>query len=67
MKCVLVIGGLRGIGSVICKKLVVEVNYYILINYYLNKIVVEEILQEVIKLGGIGEILGFDVLNFNDV
>ena len=67
MKCVLVTGGSRGIGSAICKKLAVEANYHILINYHSNKTAAEETLQEVIKLGGTGEILGFDVSNFNDV
>jgi 3-oxoacyl-[acyl-carrier protein] reductase len=67
MKCVLVTGGSRGIGSAICKKLAVEANYHILINYHSNKTAAEETLQEVIKLGGTGEILGFDVSNFSDV
>ena len=67
MKCVLVTGGSRGIGSAICKKLAVEANYHILINYHSNKTAAEETLQEVKKLGGTGEILGFDVSNFNEV
>ncbi|MGO4772842.1 3-oxoacyl-ACP reductase FabG [Flavobacterium sp. W22_SRS_FK3] len=67
MKCVLVTGGSRGIGSAICKKLAFEANYHILINYHSNKTAAEETLQEVIKLGGTGEILGFDVSNFEQV
>lgn len=67
MKCVLVTGGSRGIGSAICKKLAVEASYHILINYHSNKTAAEETLQEVQKLGGTGEILGFDVSNFEQV
>lgn len=67
MKCVLVTGGSRGIGSAICKKLAIEANYHILINYHSNKTAAEETLQEVQKLGATGEILGFDVSNFEEV
>ena len=67
MKCVLVTGGSRGIGSAICKKLAVEANYHILINYHSNKTAAEETLQEIKKLGATGEILGFDVSNFEEV
>ncbi|WP_166921492.1 3-oxoacyl-ACP reductase FabG [Flavobacterium poyangense] len=67
MKCVLVTGGSRGIGSAICKKLAVEANYHILINYHSNKTAAEETLQEIQKLGATGEILGFDVSNFEQV
>ena len=67
MKCVLVTGGSRGIGSAICKKLAVESNYHILINYHSNKTAAEETLQEIQKLGATGEILGFDVANFEKV
>ncbi|MBF4464742.1 3-oxoacyl-ACP reductase FabG [Flavobacterium sp. LC2016-12] len=67
MKCVLVTGGSRGIGSAICKKLAVEANYHILINYHSNKTAAEATLQEIQKLGATGEILGFDVSNFEEV
>ena len=67
MKCVLVTGGSRGIGSAICKKLAVESDYHILINYHSNQTAAEETLQEVQKLGATGEILGFDVSNFEEV
>lgn len=67
MKCVLVTGGSRGIGSAVCKKLAVETSYHILINYHSNKTAAEETLQEVQNLGGTGEILGFDVSNFEQV
>ena len=67
MKCVLVTGGSRGIGSAICKKLAVESDYHILINYHSNQTAAEETLQEIQKLGATGEILGFDVANFEEV
>ncbi|MCD0464291.1 3-oxoacyl-ACP reductase FabG [Flavobacterium sp. ENC] len=67
MKCVLVTGGSRGIGSAVCKKLAVEANYHILINYHSNKTAAEATLQEIQKLGATGEILGFDVSNFEEV
>lgn len=67
MKCVLVTGGSRGIGSAICKKLAVETNYHILINYHSNKTAAEATLQEIQKLEATGEILGFDVSNFEEV
>jgi 3-oxoacyl-[acyl-carrier protein] reductase len=67
MKCVLVTGGSRGIGSAICKKLATDANYHILINYHSNKTAAEATLQEIQKLGATGEILGFDVSNFEDV
>jgi len=67
MKCVLVTGGSRGIGSAICKKLAVEANYHILINYHSNKTAAEATLQEIQQLGATGEILGFDVSNFEEV
>lgn len=67
MKCVLVTGGSRGIGSAICKKLAVESDYHILINYHSNQTAAEQTLQEIQKLGATGEILGFDVSNFENV
>lgn len=67
MKCVLVTGGSRGIGSAICKKLATESDYHILINYHSNKTAAEKTLQEIIELGATGEILGFDVSSFEEV
>jgi 3-oxoacyl-[acyl-carrier protein] reductase len=67
MKCALVTGGSRGIGSAICKKLATDSEYHILINYQSNKTAAEETLQEVIKNGGTGEIIPFNVSNFEEV
>jgi 3-oxoacyl-[acyl-carrier protein] reductase len=67
MKCALVTGGSRGIGSAICEKLAQDSNYHILINYHSNKEAAEKTLAEVIKRGATGEILQFDVANFDEV
>lgn len=67
MKCVLVTGGSRGIGSAICQKLAIDTDYHILINYHSNKAAALETLDEVKKLGATGEIISFDVANFEEV
>lgn len=67
MKCALVTGGSRGIGSAICKKLALESKYHILINYHSNKKAAEETLTEIQKLGATAEIIQFDVANFEEV
>jgi 3-oxoacyl-[acyl-carrier protein] reductase len=67
MKCALITGGSRGIGSAICEKLAVDTDYHILINYQSNKKAAEETLARVIENGATGEILQFDVANFDEV
>jgi 3-oxoacyl-[acyl-carrier protein] reductase len=67
MKCALVTGGSRGIGSAICQKLAAETDYHILINYQSNKAAAEQTLEVVKKLGATGEIIAFDVTNANEV
>ena len=67
MKCALVTGGSRGIGNEICKKLAADSNYHILINYQSNKAAAEKTLEEVKQLGATGEIIQFDVANFEEV
>ncbi|WP_281226038.1 3-oxoacyl-ACP reductase FabG [Flavobacterium aquiphilum] len=67
MKCALVTGGSRGIGSAICEKLSQDSSYHILINYYSNKEEAENTLEQVIANGGTGEILKFDVANYDEV
>lgn len=67
MKCALVTGGSRGIGRAICQKLAIDTDYHILVNYHSNKIAAEETLAEIIKSGASGEILGFDVADFEAV
>jgi 3-oxoacyl-[acyl-carrier protein] reductase len=67
MKCALVTGGSRGIGSAICKKLAVDTDYHILINYQANKEAAEQTLQEVKALGASAEILQFNVSDAEEV
>ncbi len=67
MKCALVTGGSRGIGSAICKKLAVDSDYHILINYQSNQAAAMQTLDEVKRLGATGEIIAFDVSNFEEV
>lgn len=67
MKCALVTGGSRGIGSAICQKLAEDSNYHILINYQSNITAAENTLAEVIKRGATGEIIQFNVSNSEEV
>lgn len=67
MKCALVTGGSRGIGSAICQRLAEDKNYHILINYQSNKEAAEKTLEEVIKKGATGSIIKFDVANAEEV
>lgn len=66
MKCALVTGGSRGIGSAICQKLAIDTDYHILINYQSNKEAAEETLKKVIENGNTGEIIQFNVANAED-
>ena len=67
MKCALVTGGSRGIGSAICQKLAAETEYYILINYQSNKAAAEQTLEAVQNAGGKGEIIQFNVTDAEEV
>ena len=67
MKSALVTGGSRGIGRAICVKLAQETDYHILINYRSNKKEAEQTLKLVEEQGGSGELMPFDVANFEDV
>lgn len=67
MKCALVTGGSRGIGSAICKKLAVDTDYHILINYQSNSEAAEQTRSEVMALGATAEIIQFNVADFEDV
>lgn len=63
MKYALVTGGSRGIGRAICIKLA-EAGYYVLINYLSNKTEAEKTLELVREAGSDGEILQFDVADY---
>ena len=67
MKCALVTGGSRGIGKAICQKLAADTDYHILINYQFNTEAAEQTLKEIQALGATGEILKFNVANFEEV
>ena len=66
MNCALVTGGSRGIGRAVCIKLA-EQGYHILINYKGNTAAAEETLTAVKAKGVEGELLKFDVGNFEEV
>jgi len=66
MKYALVTGGSGVIGKAICEKLA-AMGYYVLINYYNNKVKAEETLKNVQELGGSGEIIQFDVSDYKEV
>lgn len=67
MKCALVTGGSRGIGSAICQKLAEDKNYHILINYQGNQEAALQTLEKVKSLGATGEIIQFNVGNAEEV
>ncbi len=67
IKYALVTGGSRGIGRAICIQLAKDTDYPILINYHNNENAANETLNAVKEVGGSGEIIKFDVSNFNDV
>ncbi len=60
MKYALVTGGSRGIGKAISIKLATE-GYHVLINYRSNNEEAINTLEEIKSLGGIGELMKFDV------
>ena len=67
MKYALVTGGSRGIGSAICKKLAVDTDYHILINYQFNSEAAEQTKSEVMALGASADIIQFNVADFEEV
>ncbi|MFL9844675.1 3-oxoacyl-ACP reductase FabG [Flavobacterium rhizosphaerae] len=67
MKCALVTGGSRGIGSAICQKLATDSAYHILINYQSNESAALETLQKIQANGGSGDIIKFNVADADEV
>lgn len=67
MKCALVTGGSRGIGSAICQKLAEDSDYHILINYQSNSDAAQKTLEEVIKKGATAELIKFNVADAEEV
>lgn len=66
-KYALITGGSRGIGKAICIQLAKDLDYQILINYNSNKEAALQTLKEVNAVGGYGQIIQFDVSNFESV
>ena len=67
MKCALVTGGSRGIGSAICQKLAEDSDYHILINYQSNEVAAKQTLEAVIQKGATAELIKFNVADAADV
>ena len=67
IKYALVTGGSRGIGRAICIQLAKDLHYKLLINYNTNKEAAEETLSMVNEVGGSGEILQFNVTDYDKV
>lgn len=63
MKCVIVTGASGGIGKAICLKLAQDSTYHILAHYNSNAAAANEIVEEIKKLGGSAEAIGFDIAN----
>ena len=62
----LVTGASRGIGRAIALKLA-SMDFHVILNYRSNKDQAEEVMQEIINLGGSAELLAFDVSDGKDV
>jgi len=62
----LVTGASRGIGRAIALKLA-SMDFHVILNYRSNKDQAEEVMQEIINLGGSAELLAFDVSDDKDV
>jgi len=67
MKCALITGGSRGIGSAICQKLAEDKKYHILINYQGNQEAALQTLEKVKNIGATGEIIQFNVAEAEEV
>ncbi len=67
IKYALVTGGSRGIGRAICIQLAKDLHYRLLINYNTNREAAEETLSMVNEAGGSGEILQFNVTDYDEV
>jgi len=66
MKYALVTGGSRGIGRAVCEKLA-AMGFHVLINYKSKLAEAEKTLELIRNSGGSGELLPFDVSNYDEV
>ena len=67
MNCALVTGASRGLGKAIALQLAADHGLYILVNYSSNASAAQQTLDAIIKLGGKGELLQFNVQNKEEV
>lgn len=66
MKYALITGGSGGIGSAICIELA-RMDYKVLVHYNSNKTAAKEVLENIRNENGDGEIIGFNVTDFDAV
>lgn len=66
MNYALVTGGSRGLGAAICKRLAKQ-GLGIIVNFRSNESAAKEVAEEIIREGGIAELLHFDVSSEKDV
>ena len=67
MNCALVTGASRGLGKAIALQLAMDHRLFILINYSSNASAAKATLDELIKMGGKGELIQFNVQNKQEV
>jgi 3-oxoacyl-[acyl-carrier protein] reductase len=67
MNCALVTGASRGLGKAIALQLAQDHGLFILVNYSSNANAAKETLDAIVKLGGKGELLQFNVQNREEV
>lgn len=62
----LVTGGSRGIGAAVSLELAKQ-GYYVYVNYNSNEERAQQVLDQIVQAGGVGELCGFDVSNASQV
>jgi 3-oxoacyl-[acyl-carrier protein] reductase len=67
MNCALVTGASRGLGKAIAIQLAKDLGLHIIINYSSNNTAAQETLNEIIAIGGTGELLPFNVQHKQEV
>lgn len=67
MNCALVTGASRGLGKAAALQLAIDHGLFIIINYSSNATAAQETLDEIVKLGGKGELLQFNVQHKEEV